>query len=356
MSGCNNSESYAAYVQGSYDFTEKLSMTLGGRYTRESKEATVYNGVIFDSIYPETDWYPGFVRDDALIESQIPKVLDDEETWSKFNPRVGLEYQVSDDMMVFTSYSQGFKSGTFNPRATGAEPAVDPETVNSYEIGMKSEWNDNLRVNATLFYLDHKDRQFVTVLPGEDSSDLNQRLGNIGKSTATGLELEVEYAATDSLNLFANVGLIDATFDEVISYDDLGTKIDISDTYTITNTPDTTANLGFSYSIEADIGSFIINGNYYYRSDYDLAVVDNLLSQDGYGLLNFGVNWYSNDGHWNAGLHWKNVTDEEYLVGNYAFVTPTGNGDFTPGLGGDNTLIGYYGDPETISLTVGYVF
>tara|TARA_R110002124_G_scaffold158341_1_gene325476 strand:+ start:1147 stop:3426 length:2280 start_codon:yes stop_codon:yes gene_type:complete len=356
VSGCNNSESYAAYVQGSYDFTEKLSMTLGGRYTRESKEATVYNGVIFDSIYPETDWYPGFVRDDALIESQIPKVLDDEETWSKFNPRIGLEYQVNEDMMVFTSYSQGFKSGTFNPRATGAEPAVDPETVNSYEIGMKSEWNDNLRVNATLFYLDHKDRQFVTVLPGEDSSDLNQRLGNIGKSTATGLELEVEYAATDSLNLFANVGLIDATFDEVISYDDLGTKIDISDTYTITNTPDTTANLGFSYSIEADIGSFIINGNYYYRSDYDLAVVDNLLSQDGYGLLNFGVNWYSNDGHWNAGLHWKNVTDEEYLVGNYAFVTPTGNGDFTPGLGGDNTLIGYYGDPETISLTVGYVF
>ena len=84
--------------------------------------------------------------------------------------------------------------------------------------------------------------------------------------------------------------------------------------------------------------------------------MDNLLSQDGYGLLNFGVNWYSNDGHWNAGLHWKNVTDEEYLVGNYAFVTPTGNGDFTPGLGGDNTLIGYYGDPETISLTVGYVF
>lgn len=98
------------------------------------------------------------------------------------------------------------------------------------------------------------------------------------------------------------------------------------------------------------------NGNYYYRSDYDLAVVNNLLSQDGYGLLNLGLNWYSNDGHWQAGLHWKNVTNEEYLVGNYAFVTPDGNGGYIPGLGGDNTLIGYYGDPETISLTVGYNF
>jgi len=331
-------------------------MTAGLRYTRETKDATVYNGIMFTTLYPETGWIPGYVRDEDAINASIPKVLDDEETWSKLNPRLGLEYQLTDDMMLFTSYSQGFKSGTFNPRATGPEPAVDPEVVDSYELGMKSEWFDRLRVNATAFYLDHKDRQFVTVLPGENASDLNQRLGNIGKSTATGLELEVEYAATESLNLFATLGLIDAGFEEVISYDANGNRIDISDTYTITNTPDTTANVGFSYNIDTDIGSFVANGNYYYRSDYDLAVVNNLLSQDGYGLLNLGLNWYSNDGHWHAGLHWKNVTNEEYLVGNYAFVTPDGNGGYIPGLGGDNTLIGYYGDPETISLTVGYNF
>ncbi|MBT1443941.1 TonB-dependent receptor [Shewanella sp. JM162201] len=354
--GCNNSDSYAAYAQGSYDLTEQLSLTLGLRYSNETKEATVYNGVIFSSIYPETGWYPGYVRDEALIEAKIPKVLDDEETWSRFTPRVGLEYQLTDDLMLFTSYSQGFKSGTFNPRASGPEPAVDPEVVDSYEIGMKSEWNDNLRLNATGFYLNHKDRQFVTVLPGEDASDLKQRLGNIGTSTATGLELEVEFAPTKSLDLFASLGLIDSSFEEVISYDANGNQIDISDTYTITNTPDTTANVGFSYSMETNVGSFVANGNYYYRSDYDLAVVDNLLSQDGYGLLNLGLNWYSTDGHWHAGLYWKNVTDEEYLVGNYAFVTPDGNGGYIPGLGGDNTLIGYYGDPETISFTIGYEF
>lgn len=88
----------------------------------------------------------------------------------------------------------------------------------------------------------------------------------------------------------------------------------------------------------------------------DLTVVDNLLSQDAYGLLNFGLNWYGNEGNWTAGLHLKNVTDEEYLVGTYAFVTPTDDGGYLPGLGGDNTLIGYYGDPRTISLTVGYSF
>ena len=353
VSGCNNSESYAVYAQGSYDLTEKLSMTLGARYTTEEKTAKVNNGLAFETVYPESDWVPGYVR----TSTEFPEVLNDKEDWSRFTPRVGVEYQYSNDMMFFASYSQGFKSGTFNPRAEGPEPAVDPEVVDSFEIGVKSEWNDNLRVNATAFYLDHKDRQFVTVLPSEDNSALSQRLGNIGKSTASGLELEIEYAATDSLNLFASIGLIDSSFDEVRSFDEAGNPIDISDSFTITNTPETTANLGFAYDIETSAGAFVVNGNYYYRSDYDLNVTDNLLTQDGYGLLNFGINWYSNDGDWTAALHWKNITDEEYLVGNYAFLgAQSTDGSYAPGLGGDTTLIGYYGDPETISLTIGYSF
>jgi len=355
VTGCNNSESYAVYAQGSYNITDKFSLTLGARYTEEEKVANVNNGVVFETVYPESGWVPGYERGDV----EFPEVLNDKEDWSRFTPRVGVEYQYSGDMMLFASYSQGFKSGTFNPRASGPEPAVDPEIVDSFEIGIKSEWNDNLRINATVFYLDHKDRQFVTVLPveGGDGSELSQRLGNIGTSTASGLELEIHYAATESLNLFATLGLIDSSFDEVFSTNPDGSPLDISDTFTITNTPDTTANIGFAYDIETSMGGFVVNGNYYYRSDYDLNVTDNLLTQDGYGLLNFGVNWYSNDGDWTAALHWKNITDEEYLVGNYAFVgAQNDDGSYAPGLGGDTTLIGYYGDPSTISLTVGYSF
>ncbi len=355
VTGCNNSESYAAYAQGSYNLTDKLSFTLGARYTQEEKTAIVNNGLQFKTVYPESNWVPGYDRGDV----QIPTVLDDKADWSRFTPRVGAEYQYSDDMMLFASYSQGFKSGTFNPRASGPEPAVDPEIVDSFEIGVKSEWNDSLRVNATVFYLDHKDRQFVTVLPieGGDGSELSQRLGNIGNSTASGLELELQYAATENLNIFASLGLIDASFEEVTSFDVDGNPIDISDTFTITNTPDTTANIGFSYDLETSVGGFVFNGNYYYRGEYDLTPTNNLLTQEGYGLLNVGVNWYSNDGDWTAALHWKNITDEEYLVGNYAFVgAQNDDGSFAPGLGGDTTLIGYYGDPSTVSLTVGYSF
>ncbi|WP_351059965.1 hypothetical protein, partial [Psychrobacter sp. TB20-MNA-CIBAN-0197] len=92
--------------------------------------------------------------------------------------------------------------------------------------------------------------------------------------------------------------------------------------------------------------------NYYHRGDYALFEEDSLLTQDAYGLLNLGVTWYSADGHWTAGVYGKNLTNEEYMIGGYQFVAPdpsdpTNVGKYTPGLGGDNTLIGYFGDPRT---------
>ncbi|MBV1909845.1 MAG: TonB-dependent receptor [Kangiellaceae bacterium] len=355
VKGCNDSTSKAIYAQGSFDLSDRVSMTLGARYTQEEKEAYVFNGLVFDTIYPRSGWVPGYVRDDAAIDASIVEVLNDSEDWSRFTPRVGVEFQQNEDVMWYASYSQGFKSGLFNPRATTAEPAADPEIVDSYEFGVRSDFGRNLRINTTVFLLDHKDRQFVSVLPGVNPGDLDQRLGNIGESDATGAEIEVKWAATDSLDINLSIGLIDADFSNAITNDENG-EMDISDRFSIINTPETTANVGFNYNFGNSLGDFSFSGNYYYRSDYELSVLDNLLTQDGYGLANLSLNWYSDDGQWQAGLHAKNITDEEYLVGNYTFVTPDGSGGYIPGLGGDNTLIGYFGDPRTIALTVGYQF
>ncbi|MEI4551467.1 TonB-dependent receptor [Pseudoalteromonas spongiae] len=359
VSGCNNSSSKAAYIQGSYYFNQQWSATLGARYTQDEKEANVNNGLVFETVYPYSGWIPGYERPAGEL---VPEVLNDNEDWSRFTPRLGVEYQHSDDMMFFASYAQGFKSGTYNPRATTAEPAANPEIVDSFELGMKSEWNNNLRANITLFSLLHKDRQYISILPGETSADLNQRLGNIGRSESQGIEAEFTYVATDNLNFNASLGYIDAEFTEVIDTDpETGEEFDKSDQFDIANTPDLTFNLGFDYSIESTFGDFVVNGNYYHRGDYVLFEEASLLSQDAYGLVNLGVTWYSNDGHWSASLTGKNLTNEEYLVGGYQFVTPdptdpTDTSKYTPGLGGDNTLIGYYGDPRTVTLTVNYRF
>ncbi|WP_105265165.1 TonB-dependent receptor [Pseudoalteromonas sp. T1lg76] len=358
ISGCSNSTSKAAYIQGSVDLSEQWSLTLGARYTKDKKEAYVNNTALVATLYPESGWVPGYERPDF----EENRVLDDEEDWSRFTPRVGVEYQYNNDIMFFASYAQGFKSGTFNPRASSAEPAANPEIVDSYELGMKSEWNDNLRANITFFTLDHEDRQYISVLPGDSSAVLNQRLGNIGKSSADGVEVELNYVATDALTFDASMGYIDSDFEEVLDTDPVsGEAFDKSDRFSISNTPDLTFNLGATYRLYTDHGDWVFNTNYYYRGDYVLFEEDSLLSQDSYGLLNLSVNWYSTDGHWRVGLHGKNLTDEEYMIGGYQFVTPdasdpTDVSKYTPGLGGDNTLIGYFGDPRTVSLTVGYNF
>lgn len=356
VTGCNNSESWAAYAQASIDVTEKLSVTLGARYTDEEKQATVNNGLIFANVYPSTGWVPDYVRPDGPLVPQVlgtdtdgDGVLDapSKADWSRFTPRVGVEYQVNRDLMFFASYSQGFKSGTFNPRATVNEPAVDPEIVDSFEIGMKSEWNDNLRANITLFSLDHKDRQYIGVVPGDDGTELNQFLDNVAETSAKGIEAEVTYAATDNLSFDLALGYIDSKIEENNAVPPL---------LGLSNTPDYTFNFATNYVLETSIGDIVFNAGYYYRDDYRLFETSDLLLQDGYGILNASVSWQSVEGNWYASLHGKNLSDKEYLVGGYDFVGVAEDGSFLPGLGGDQTLIGYYGDPRTVQLTVGYRF
>ncbi|MDB2373428.1 TonB-dependent receptor [Psychrosphaera haliotis] len=358
VAGCNNSESQAAYVQSSFDVTEQLSMTLGARYTNEEKEAYVNNGVQIFNVYPESGWVPGYQRDPNLA---FPQVLGTDsnndgtldapasDDWSQFTPRVGVEYQLDNKTMLFASYSQGFKSGTYNPRASGQEGAANPEIVDSIEFGMKRDWNEQLRTNITLFNIEHKDRQYITVTPDPtDSTVLNQSLGNIKGSSVKGLEAEITYAATDLLTIDLAVGLLDGEIedDPTVATPLLG----------LSNTPDYTFALSANYLIESEVGYFVVNGGYYYRDDYRLFEDSDALFQEGYGSFNLGVTWESEEGNWYGGIYGKNLTDEEFMIGGYNFAAQDDDGNWIPGLGGDTTLASYYGDPRTIHVKVGYRF
>ena len=356
VTGCNNSESAAIYAQGTYNVNDDLSVTVGGRYTDEEKTAFVNNGLVFANVYPSTGWIPGYTRPDGQL---VPTVLGDDnngdgvldgaksQSWSRFTPRLGLEYQADDNMLLFASFSQGFKSGTFNPRATVNEDGVNPEIVDTYELGMKADWSDNLRTNVTLFSLDHKDRQYVGFGEGNSATDLQQVLRNVAATSAKGIEAEITYAATDDLTLNFSYGYLDEKIDKNNSVPPL---------IGLANTPKSTINVSANYVLDSSVGTFVLNAGYYHRADYLLFETSNLLEQEAYGLFNVSVNWESDAGDWYASLHGKNLTDEEYLVGGYDFVGIGPDGSLLPGLGGDLTLIGYYGDPRTVHLTVGYRF
>jgi iron complex outermembrane receptor protein len=357
VTGCNNSTSTAAYIQSSIDLSEQLSLTVGGRYTKEEKEAYVNNGLAFSNVYPSDNWIPGYERGDVSFPQVLGTDTDGDgildaskkADWSQFTPRIGLDYQFDDDTMIFASYSQGFKSGTFNPRATINESAANPEIVDSIELGIKKDWNDVLRTNVTIFSLDHKDRQYITVTPDpDDLSVLNQNLGNIKGSTVKGIEAEITWATTENLTIDFSIGFLDAEIedDPTIATPLLG----------LSNTPDYTMNLAASYTMDTDMGYFVVTGGYYYRDDYLLFEDSDLLLQEGYGTLNASVTWESIGGNWYGGLHFKNLTDEEAMVGGYNFAVKNDDDTYSPGTGGDTTLISYYNDPRTVHLTVGYRF
>ena len=357
VTGCNDSKSTAAYIQSSIDISEQLSLTVGARYTKEEKKAYVNNGLAFSNVYPSDNWIPGYERGDVSFPQVLGTDTDGDgaldapkkKEWSQFTPRLGLEYQLDDDTMIFASYSKGFKSGTFNPRATVNESAANPEIVDSIELGIKKDWSDVLRTNVTVFSLDHKDRQYITITPDpDDFTVLNQNLGNIKGSTVKGVEAEITWAATDNLNIDLSIGFLDAEIedDPTIATPLVG----------LSNTPDYTMNLAASYSMESDMGYFVFSGGYYYRDDYLLFEDSDSLLQEGYGTLNASVAWESIEGNWYGGLHMKNLTDEEAMVGGYNFAAKNDDGTYSPGLGGDTTLIGYFNDPRTVHLTVGYRF
>ncbi|NDW23141.1 TonB-dependent receptor [Alteromonas hispanica] len=357
VTGCNNSESYAAYAQLNYNVSDKLSLSFGARYTDEEKTAFVNNGLVFDNVYPYSDWIDGYVRPEGQLVPQVlgtdtdgDGVLDAPavQSWSRFTPRVGVEYQMDESMMFFASYSQGFKSGTFNPRAQINEPGVNPEVVDSFELGMKSDLSDTLRLNVTLFSYDHKDRQYIGV-EGDlsDPTALDQRLRNAAETAAKGAELEMTWIASENLQFDAAYGYIDFEIKENNAIPPL---------IGLASTPENTFNFNASYFLETSFGDITFNANYYFRDDYLLFETSDLIQQDAYGMVNLSARWESVEGDWYGGIHVKNLTDEEYLTGGYDFVTRDDDGNFGPGLGGDTTLIGYYGDPRTVHLTLGYRF
>ncbi|SHH18389.1 TonB-dependent receptor [Ferrimonas marina] len=327
--GCTDTQSYAAYAQGTYYVTDALSFTLGGRYTKDEKTG----GTTVDT--------------NQFIVSEWENSAD----WTQFSPRAGVEYRFTSDLMTYASYSQGFKSGGFDPRGDlsvnpQADRPFDPEIVDTYEIGVKSEWLDNrLRTNLAWFYNDYQDMQIIvaysidTDSDGVDDTPVNG-VDNAGKASAWGLELESTLLITEGLTADLIIGYLDAEIDEWI---DGG--VDVSDDRVVSNTPDWTGRFALNYTRNFSFGDMVFTGSANYRGDTTMFEVPApLLDQEAYTLVDVGITWYSNNGHWSLGAYGKNLTDEQARVAGYNFEN----------LG--NTLTSFHIDPRTFTLTLGYSF
>ena len=348
--GCVDTTSSSAYAQANWALNDRWSLTLGGRYTKDEKDATAKNTLFLGQVvdFDTAPIAPGIVRTDATGS----------EDWSEFSPRIGLEYRTAGDNLIYASYSEGFKSGGFDMRArtdqiaSGFDP-YDPETVGTFEIGYKAELMDNrLRANIAYFNSDYQDQQVTIQRTIDSGADFASTVLNAADSSIQGIELELVYVVTDALTANLTAGLLDAEFDQVLTANPVtGNLVDVSDLWDFANTPDTSINFGFSHnsSVFSNWG-MVITGNIAYRSDTQIFEVPSQLDEEAYTLFNAGITFTSPDDRLWISLQGKNLGDKEYRLAGYNFATTEAG----PGLGGEDTVVGYYGDPRTISLSVGY--
>lgn len=336
-----DTESLAAYVHATFDITEQLSMTVGGRYTRDEKDATVFKqtqGVAGNSSQLGGQTLFGF-----------PAATDysNDDSWGEFSPRVSADYRINDDVMVYASYAEGFKSGGFDMRGDATKlpsttEGYDPETVSTWEVGAKTElWNKRLRLNAALFYSDYEDVQVTVQDSADGGSNFVSAVLNAGKATIKGGEIEALAQLSEGLTAQFTLGYLDAEFDEVISG-----GVNVADGWEFANTPDLTSSINLSYDHDmGDNGSLVASTSLAYRGETRIfPQVASELDEDSYSLWDASVVWYAPDEHWTVGLYGKNLSDKEYRVGGYNFAN----------LGLESSVIGYYGDPRTVTLSVQY--
>ncbi|MCP4204146.1 MAG: TonB-dependent receptor [bacterium] len=341
--GDTDTESLAVFGDGSYAINDKLTLNFGLRLTEEDK-----NGRAFNTL----NTVPGGVAAD----------YDDTTTFSSVSPKLGLDYQVSDDVMWYVSASRGFKSGGYNVRAQETffpESALpfDDEVLTVAEVGVKSLVADrSLILNAALFTGDYTDVQVSTFTSldadgdGVDDSFFGNFL-NGGDATLNGLEVEWDWKSptTTWLGVSGNLSYLDSS-EDLLDADNDG----FADTQVITNAPELTGALNLNFNTPAWGGLISGSIGYAYRDDSELTneggpdPFDDTqpllpIVQPSFDLWNAWIGWLSGDGKYRFTINGKNLTDEEYLT----------NGYNLPTLG---VLTGSFGDPMRVTATFGYRF
>lgn len=362
-----STDSYAAFGQIDYDFNDRLTGIFGLRYTDEKKryarraedfDLTALAGITFD---PET-FAVSYAHPELLNPGSADLAMDGgigvpreganpaPANFDNVSFKAGLKYQLTDDALVYGSYSEGFKSGGFNGRVSdGQLDPYDEETLASFEVGLKSQWLQNrLRTNIALFYTDYEDLQVSSFEASADGATFIPVFTNAGAATIKGAEFELTALLTDRLTMTTNVGYLDAGYDEFFAQPDpvTGEVIDVSDQRELVNSPKWDTFLGLSYAIPLTGGSEVtLLGNWAYRSKTYLEVNSSEnLAQGGYSLFDLTVVWNSAGGHWRVIAGGKNLTDKEYRT--HAFDLSA-----FPGV-----ELGYYNPPRTYNISASYIF
>ena len=296
--GANNvaridNQSYAAFAQGSFKLTDQLSLTGGLRYTSEDKE-----------LFIDVRGLAGQV----IVPAQTARA-----SYENWTPRIGLEYQATDDLLAYGSYSKGFKSGGFNIRYVNPAPsplAFAPEKIDSYEVGVKAQvLDDRVRINGALFYADYTDLQVVV------RNAIATQIVNAAAAEIYGAELEVEAALSRAIRFNGALGYTHAEYNEVPPIVPPATvfdQIELDDPFP--KTPEFTASAGLEGRLPVGAGEATARVDYSYRTKvYNDAIGSENIAQEAFSLVNASVGFEAGAG-WSVRGFVDNIFDKRYLI------------------------------------------
>ena len=222
----NKTDSYSIFGEVTFDLSERVSLTYGGRFVDDSKDYLY--GVRAWGANKQIAGVPGVgpgVDGVAQVcplagppngtcgSAASPLGFENHpvsDSWDDYISKLSLTFEINDTMNLYALYSEGFKSGTFQPDArnrASADIVVEPETSTNFEIGLKGA-AERFRYAVTVYALEVEDVQTINLVPVE--SGFTGLISNVGKVESTGLELEGTFLITDDFLLSGTVGLIDA--------------------------------------------------------------------------------------------------------------------------------------------------
>ncbi len=287
------------FGEGSYNLTDDTRLLLGARYSDDEKDF---------------DLRPIGLGEDSRVDLS--------DSWDETTYRVGIDHVVNEDVLVYLTYSTGFKSGGFNEQATTPATAAlsfDPELADSIELGFKSDLlNNSLRLNMALFYVEYEDLQLDSVVPVPDSAIGQESvITNAGEVTSWGVEMDLLWAATEALTIDATLGYLDSEYDKFncdLDRDPTNGNEDCT-VLDVKRIPELTGSLGATYNIALSEsgGGLDLNVNATYTDEFYNDIFNSEASvHEEVTLLNASISYVNASESLRLSLYGRNLTDEEY--------------------------------------------
>lgn len=310
--GYAHNHSLAFFGQSTFDLTDRLSLTGGVRWTRDTKGFDVPPDLQY--VVSNPAGVPSTLQPGPLVPGDRLLPVGEWSTHSdRSTPYINLSYHWTPRFMTYVSYSEGFKGGGFDQRVFPDQASLTsfaPESVKVYEGGFKLEAaNQRVRLNGAVFRTDYTNLQ-VSVFNG--IAPVTQ---NAAAALIEGAELELNAVPIDHLMLDLGAGYLNSRYTEVNSD---ATQITLSDH--LVYTPKWNINFGPSYEFRlANIGHLTLRTDVSYRSTvYNDAGNTPALVQPGYATVSAGAAWTSPEKSWQIILGGTNLTNKRYIISGFA--------------------------------------